>query len=448
MLKNILALTLCVLGVVSAAAQQGMVPYVHPGIGFSIEVPATWQIAPPSADYDLQAQDGSCLLQVGSAAMNGQADSHRFAAEWERLSVGPDATYRRRLSSADRSVSGVPAVQGVYESVAFGGNAIGNVTFIGVPGRTFVITIVCTAAAYPAQAQLIEAILASFQLPRPPEPPGPTPGTAPWAGRAPEGWLGLEVFSPAAGDFQQIGLDGDRAVAVAMVRPGSPAEAAGLAKGDVLVGMSGRTIRTVDDVRAAPTPQGQPVEVIAIRRGETRKFTLVPAARPTGLASHEFMLAVFAGVLVEKLPGWNWIDIPGAQAKAYLSHPLGGGREARIDLDRMSPGWTNQRAVIEAALRAKQAIAQRFPQAVFVDGPAYVQEPTTPDLPGAQFEAEYADGGNSMRGWYVVLSDGYGGAVTWSYVAPEDGFEAAFREARRLLRSLLIFPRPVAGGVR
>ncbi len=448
MLKNILALTLCVLGVVSAAAQQGMVPYVHPGIGFSIEVPATWQIAPPSADYDLQAQDGSCLLQVGSAAMNGQADSHRFAAEWERLSVGPDATYRRRLSSADRSVSGVPAVQGVYESVAFGGNAIGNVTFIGVPGRTFVITIVCTAAAYPAQAQLIEAILASFQLPRPPEPPGPTPGTAPWAGRAPEGWLGLEVFSPAAGDLQQIGLDGDRAVAVAMVRPGSPAEAAGLAKGDVLVGMSGRTIRTVDDVRAAPTPQGQPVEVIAIRRGETRKFTLVPAVRPTGLASHEFMLAVFAGVLVEKLPGWNWIDIPGAQAKAYLSHPLGGGREARIDLDRMSPGWTNQRAVIEAALRAKQAIAQRFPQAVFVDGPAYVQEPTTPDLPGAQFEAEYADGGNSMRGWYVVLSDGYGGAVTWSYVAPEDGFEAAFREARRLLRSLLIFPRPVAGGVR
>ena len=214
------------------------------------------------------------------------------------------------------------------------------------------------------------------------------------------------------------------------------------------LGMSGRTIRTVDDVRAAPTPQGQPVEVIAIRRGETRKFTLVPAARPTGLASHEFMLAVFAGVLVEKLPGWNWIDIPGAQAKAYLSHPLGGGREARIDLDRMSPGWTNQRAVIEAALRAKQAIAQRFPQAVFVDGPAYVQEPTTPDLPGAQFEAEYADGGNSMRGWYVVLSDGYGGAVTWSYVAPEDGFEAAFREARRLLRSLLIFPRPVAGGVR
>ena len=88
MLKNILALTLCVLGVVSAAAQQGMVPYVHPGIGFSIEVPATWQIAPPSADYDLQAQDGSCLLQVGSAAMNGQADSHRFATEWERLKIG------------------------------------------------------------------------------------------------------------------------------------------------------------------------------------------------------------------------------------------------------------------------------------------------------------------------------------------------------------------------
>jgi len=448
MLKNILALTLCVLGVVSAAAQQGMVPYVHPGIGFSIQVPATWQIAPPSADYDLQAQDGSCLLQVGSAAMNGQADSHRFAAEWERLSVGPDATYRRRLSSADPSASGVPAVQGVYESVAFGGNAIGNVTFIGVPGRTFVITIVCTAAAYPAQAQVIEAILASFQVPRPPEPPGPTPGTAPSAGRAPEGWLGLEVFSPAARDLQQIGLDGDRAVAVAMVHPGSPAEAAGLAKGDILVGMSGRTIRTVDDVRAAPTPQGQPVEVIAIRRGETRKFTLVPAVRPAGLATHEFMLAVFAGVLVENLPDWNWIDVPGPDPKAYLSRPMGGGRVARIDLDRMSPGWTNQRAVIEAALRAKQAIAQRFPQAVFVDGPAYVQEPTTPDLPGAQFEAEYVDGGNSMRGWYVVLSDGYGGAVTWSYVAPEDGFEAAFREARRLLRSLLIFPRPVAGGVR
>lgn len=452
MLKKVLLLVLCILGAVPAAAQQGMVPFVHPGLGFSMQVPAGWQIAAPSADYDFQAQDGNCLLQVGSAAMNGLAEPHRFAAEWERLSVGPDSTYRRRLSLADRSVSGVPAVQGVYESVAFGGNAIGNITFLGVPGRTFVLTIVCTATAYPAQGALIEAILASFQLPRrtappPPTPPHPTPGT-PSAGGAPDGWLGLEVFSPATKDLSQIGLDGSRAVAVSMVRPGSPAAAAGLAKGDIVVGMSGRTIRTVDDIRTAPTPQGQPVEVIVMRRGEIRKFTLVPAARPAGLATHEFMLAVFAGVLIEKLPGWNWIDIPGPEPKAYLSHQLGGGRAARIDLDRMPPGWTNQRAVIEAAAGAKQKIAQRHPQATFFDGPAYVQDPATSDLPGAQFEVEYADGGKPMRSWYVILSDGYGGAVTWSYDAPEDGFEASLPEARRLVRSLLIFPRPVAGGVR
>ncbi len=448
MLKKVLILALCVLGAVAAAAQQGMVPFIHPGLGFSIQLPATWQIAPTSADYDLQAQDGTCLMQVGSAAMNGQAGSHRFAAEWERLSVGPDSTYRRRLSLADRSVSGVPAVQGVYESVALGGNAIGNVTFIGVPGRTYVITVVCTAAAYPAQGALIEAMLASFQLPRPPEPPRPSPGTTASAGSAPDGWLGLEVFSPATTDLPQVGLTADRAVMVSMVRPGSPAAAVGLAKGDVLVGMSGRTIRTVEDVRAAPTPQGQPVEVIVMRRGEMRKFTLVPAARPAGLANHEFMLAVFAGVLIEKLPGWNWIDIPGPEPKAYLSHPLGGGRAARIDLDRMPPGWSNQRAVIEAAAGAKQKLAQRYPQATFFDGPTYAQEPATRDLPGAQFEAEYAEGGKPMRSWYVILSDGYGGAVTWSYGAPEDGFEADLPEARRLVRSLLIFPRPVAGGVR
>lgn len=233
-----------------------------------------------------------------------------------------------------------------------------------------------------------------------------------------------------------------------MVRPGSPAAAAGLAKGDIVVGMSGRAIRTVDDVRAAPTPQGQPVEVIAIRRGEKRKFTLVPAARPAGLANHEFMPAVFAGVLIEKLQGWTWIDMPGPEPRGYLSRQLAGGRVARIDLDRMSPGWTNERAVIEAAIGARQKIAQRYPQATFVDGPAYVQEPASRDLPGAQFEAEYVDGGKPMRSWYVVLSDGYGGAVTWSYAAPEDAFEAGLPEARRLVRSLLIFPRPVAGGVR
>lgn len=453
MLKRVLLLTLCVLGAVSAAAQQGMVPYVHPERGFSIQVPATWQIAPSSADYDLQAQDATCLLQVGSAAMNGLVDPHRFAAEWERLSVGPDSTYRRRLSQADRSVSGVPAVQSAYESVAFGGNAIGNITIFSVPGRTFVITIVCASTAYPAQGALIEAILASFQLPRPPEPPRPappvaTPGAAPSVGAVPDGWLGLEIFLPATKDLPQVGLTADQAVMVSMVRPGSPAAAAGLAKGDIVVGMSGRTIRTVDDVRAAPTPQGQPVEVIAIRRGETRKFTLVPAVRPAGLASHEFMLAVFAGVLIEKLPGWTWIDIPGPEPKAYLSRQIGGGRVARIDLDRMPPGWTNERAVIEAAATARRKIGQQYPQATLFDGPAYEQEPASRELPGAQFEAEYAAGGKPIRSWYVILSDGYGGAVTWSYAAPEDAFEAGLPEARRLVRSLLIFPRPVAGGVR
>lgn len=120
-----------------------------------------------------------------------------------------------------------------------------------------------------------------------------------------------------------------------------------------------------------------------------------------------------------------------------------GKSAARIEIDRLSPGWSNVRAVIEAIALAKQNVSKAHPGAGFVDGPPYPARPG--DVAGAQFEAEYSDSGKPMRHWTVVLSDGYGGAVMWAYIAGDEAFDAGLADAKQTLASLVIFPRPVAG---
>jgi hypothetical protein len=155
-----------VLAAVSAMAQgAGMVLYEHPTLGFSLLLPAGWTMAPASSDYDVQVQDANCLVQVASTTMSSVVDPHLFVAEWERHIVGPDKTYSRRLSQTDRAVAGARAVQGVYDSTIFGAPATGNITVVSLPGRVYVISVICLRQAYDERRPLIESVLTSFQAP-------------------------------------------------------------------------------------------------------------------------------------------------------------------------------------------------------------------------------------------------------------------------------------------
>ncbi len=69
-----------------------------------------------------------------------------------------------------------------------------------------------------------------------------------------------------------------RGVAIRTVRPGSPAEAAGLKGGDLLTTLDGRWTATVADVYAAAhgSAPGRPAEVVVLRDGKEMRLTVRP----------------------------------------------------------------------------------------------------------------------------------------------------------------------------
>lgn len=85
--------------------------------------------------------------------------------------------------------------------------------------------------------------------------------------------LAIVIFS---GMFATMGKPVSDPV-VADIKPGSAAEAAGIARGDVLLALDGRTIETFDDVVRYITMRPEiPVEVTVLRDGQEIEFNLVP----------------------------------------------------------------------------------------------------------------------------------------------------------------------------
>jgi membrane-associated protease RseP (regulator of RpoE activity) len=73
-------------------------------------------------------------------------------------------------------------------------------------------------------------------------------------------------------------VDGGTGVAIKTVRPGSPAEVAGLKPGDVLTILDGRWTSNTADAYAAANgaTAGQPVDVVILRNGEELKLQVKP----------------------------------------------------------------------------------------------------------------------------------------------------------------------------
>jgi len=78
------------------------------------------------------------------------------------------------------------------------------------------------------------------------------------------------------------GLAIEAAVEVVAVEPSSPAAAAGLGEGDIVVAVEGRPVTSVDDVHRLLTdwPIGRPVRLTALRRTELVEVTVTPAEAP------------------------------------------------------------------------------------------------------------------------------------------------------------------------
>ena len=104
-------------------------------------------------------------------------------------------------------------------------------------------------------------------------------------GRVRRAWLGIaaeEVLLPAA-VAQKAGLEKPRGVLVRSVEKGSPAAAADLRAGDVVVAMAGKPVTSVADLHRALSGDaiGVPSEVVVVRAGARSTLSIRPnEARP------------------------------------------------------------------------------------------------------------------------------------------------------------------------
>jgi S1-C subfamily serine protease len=103
-------------------------------------------------------------------------------------------------------------------------------------------------------------------------------------GRIPRAYLGVGTQPVALPDElrERLGVEQRTAVIVVNVRPDSPAGAAGLVIGDVLVSIGGDAIAEPEDLMAALRPErvGQTVPVVIVRGGEPREMRVTVGERP------------------------------------------------------------------------------------------------------------------------------------------------------------------------
>jgi serine protease Do len=96
------------------------------------------------------------------------------------------------------------------------------------------------------------------------------------AGKVTRGYLGVGIQELTPELAKALGLQDQKGALVAEVTPGSPAEKAGLKRGDVIVTFKGKAINEVHDLPAlvAETPVGEKVTVVVLRDGKTRQLPL------------------------------------------------------------------------------------------------------------------------------------------------------------------------------
>jgi len=90
------------------------------------------------------------------------------------------------------------------------------------------------------------------------------------AAPAPSAFLGVEIISVSDVGADQLGIPGGNGVLINGVVPLSPAQKAGLARGDVIVALSNSTVKDVDRFREvmAELEPGERVRIVFIRSGK------------------------------------------------------------------------------------------------------------------------------------------------------------------------------------
>jgi serine protease Do len=108
-------------------------------------------------------------------------------------------------------------------------------------------------------------------------------------GKPHRGWLGVYLSNVTERDAKRQGLDAVKGVKIDSVISGSPAERAGIKRGDIIVGFNEQPVEDINQlsVLVSTIDRGMPVPVELVRNGEQLTLTTIIADRDTFLASME-----------------------------------------------------------------------------------------------------------------------------------------------------------------
>jgi Do/DeqQ family serine protease len=100
-------------------------------------------------------------------------------------------------------------------------------------------------------------------------------------GQVTRGWLGVSIQPLTRELAESFGLDTLAGALINQVLPGSPAEAAGVRRGDILVAFDGREVRGVRELQlmVASTPVGKTVQLEVLRGGKRQKLPVTIVAQ-------------------------------------------------------------------------------------------------------------------------------------------------------------------------
>jgi serine protease DegQ len=156
-------------------------------------------------------------------------------------------------------------------------------------------------------------------------------------GNVQRGRIGIAIQDVTPALSQALELGTDSGALVTQVEPGSPAEQAGLAAGDVILEINGKPIDSSSDLRneIGLIRAGESVEVTSMRGGERRtsKATVAPetaAAVNSARAADPTSVSLLAGASIMEIPA----DHPeyGRVAGVWVSDVAAGSVAARFGL--------------------------------------------------------------------------------------------------------------------
>lgn len=101
-------------------------------------------------------------------------------------------------------------------------------------------------------------------------------------GRVIRGWMGFQPDNLTSAERTAMGIEGNVGILLSEVFEGSPADAANLKRGDIIVAINGDPIfsRRQANLLVAGADPGDEVELVAVRGGERFTLTVIAAERP------------------------------------------------------------------------------------------------------------------------------------------------------------------------